>query len=191
MSFSSADFVLFFCLALYIALQAFCSGLGFMRGMLRRLPLMVDTVSWHAHEMIYGFTLAIIAGFLLTAVANWTGGAPVRQMQLAGLCALWLVGRIVINFDAGLPFWLVCALGTAFIPALAVSISIPLLKSWNKRNFVFLGLLSALFACDISFMLSENRLYLHIALLMIAAMISLSEGALFQHLQLLLSENVA
>ncbi len=149
---------------------------GFYAGYVTPPSVMVDTVSWHAHEMIYGFTLAIIAGFLLTAVANWTGGAPVRQMQLAGLCALWLVGRIVINFDAGLPFWLVCALGTAFIPALAVSLSIPLLKSWNKRNFVFLGLLSALFACDISFMLSENRLYLHIALLMIAAMISLIGG---------------
>lgn len=149
---------------------------GFYAGHLTPSSVMADPVSWHAHEMIYGFTIAIIAGFLLTAVPNWTGGAPARRMQLASLCALWMGGRIVMNFDFGMPFWLVCVLKTAFIPALAISLSIPLLKSRNKRNFVFLGLLSALFVCDLCFLLSESRLYLHIALLMIAAMISLVGG---------------
>ena len=86
---------------------------------------LLDPVSWHAHEMIYGFSMAIVAGFLLTAVANWTGGAPARQMHLAGLCALWLIGRIVMSVDLGLPAWGVIALESLFIPALALSLAIP------------------------------------------------------------------
>ena len=166
----------FFLLGAIYGVMSIFFWAGFYAGYVTPPSVMADPVSWHAHEMIYGFAVAIIAGFLLTAVANWTGGAPVRQMQLAGLCMLWLTGRIVVNFNLSLPFWLFCVLETAFIPALAVSLAIPLLKRWNKRNFVFMGLLSALFACDISFLMSENRLYLHIALLMIAAMISLVGG---------------
>lgn len=149
---------------------------GFYAGHIMPPSIFVDPVSWHSHEMIYGFTLAIIAGFLLTAVANWTGGAPVRHAHLAGLCVLWLAGRIVMNFDLGLSLGLVYGLETAFIPALAVSLAVPLLKSRNKRNFIFLGLLAALFACDVFFFVSGNRLSLYIALFVIAAMISLVGG---------------
>jgi uncharacterized protein involved in response to NO len=137
---------------------------------------MLDAVSWHAHEMIYGFAMAIVAGFLLTAVANWTGGAPARQMHLAGLCLLWLLGRLVMHFDFGLPAWAIIAAESAFIPALALSLAIPLLRSWNKRNFIFLTLLSVLFACDLWFLLSINMAALHVALMMILIMISLIGG---------------
>jgi len=58
---------------------------GFFAGHGTPPSFMIDPVSWHAHEMIYGFTMAIVAGFLLTAVANWTGGTPVRQIHLVGL----------------------------------------------------------------------------------------------------------
>ena len=56
---------------------------GFYAGYVMPPLFMMDPISWHAHEMIYGFTMAIVAGFLLTAVANWTGGAPARQIHLA------------------------------------------------------------------------------------------------------------
>lgn len=135
-----------------------------------------DPISWHSHEMIFGFALAIVAGFLLTAVANWTGGAPARQIHLAGLCLLWLLGRIAVNTDFGLSFWFVVVAELLFLPALTISLMIPLIKSWNKRNFIFLSLLSILFACDLWFMLTEEMMPLYIAIMIILMMISLIGG---------------
>ncbi|MGB4057700.1 MAG: NnrS family protein [Alphaproteobacteria bacterium] len=149
---------------------------GFYAGYVVPPYFMLDAVSWHAHEMIYGFAMAIVAGFLLTAVANWTGGAPARQMHLAGLCLLWVLGRVVMHFDFGLPAWAIIAVESAFIPALALSLAIPLIRSWNKRNFIFLTLLSVLFACDLWFLLTINMAALHVALMMILIMISLIGG---------------
>ena len=150
---------------------AFYAGIGIVPPI-----FLLDPVLWHAHEMIYGFAVAIVAGFLLTAVANWTGGAPARQLHLAGLCLLWLTGRIVMSVDFGLPAWCIIALEVLFVPALAISLAIPLLRSWNKRNFVFLTLLSALFACDLWFLLSADLSALYVALMMILIMVSLIGG---------------
>ena len=134
-----------------------------------------DPIIWHAHEMIYGFVMAIVAGFLLTAVANWTGGAPVRQIQLMGLCGLWLAGRIVMNVH-GFPAWSIFAAELAFLPALALSLALPLIKSWNTRNFVFLGLLGLLWLCDAAFLVTQSRMPLYVALVLILVMISLIGG---------------
>ncbi|MCB9976596.1 MAG: NnrS family protein [Rhodospirillales bacterium] len=161
--------------ALYSVVSLLLWG-GFFSGHVTLPEVLNDPISWHAHEMIYGFTMAVVAGFLLTAVANWTGGAPARQIHLGGLCLIWLAGRIVMNFELGLPLWLVYSIEAAFIPALAFSLALPLLRSWNKRNFVFLALLSILFACDIWFFVGEIRQPLYIALLMILIMISLIGG---------------
>ena len=165
----------FFFGALYSVISLALWGV-FYAGYVMPPYFMLDAVSWHAHEMIYGFAMAIVAGFLLTAVANWTGGAPARQMHLAGLCLLWLLGRVVMHFDFGLPAWAIIAVESAFIPALALSLAIPLLRSWNKRNFIFLTLLSVLFACDLWFLLTINMAALHVALMMILIMISLIGG---------------
>ena len=132
-------------------------------------------VYWHAHEMIYGFGMAIVAGFLLTAVANWTGGAPVRQYQLMTLAGLWVLGRVVMNIG-GLPLWAVLIGELLFLPALAISLSLPLLKSWNTRNFIFLGLLTFLFICDAAFLMTQAPVALYCGLLLILVMISLIGG---------------
>jgi len=161
--------------ALYSVVSLLIWG-GFFAGYVTPPSFMIDPVSWHAHEMIYGFTMAIVAGFLLTAVANWTGGAPVRQIHLAVLCALWLAGRVVMNFDLGLPEITVIVVEGAFILTLALSLPIPLLKCWNKRNFVFLVLLSILFACDMTFFITKESTSLYVAVMIIIAMISLIGG---------------
>ena len=165
----------FFMGALY-SLLSILLWAAFYSGHFSPPSFLLDPVSWHAHEMIYGFSMTIVAGFLLTAVANWTGGAPARQIHLAGLCGLWLAGRIVINFDLGLPHYAVIVIAVSFIPALAISLALPLLRSWNKRNFIFLTLLSLLFACDIWFLVTSNLTALHAALMMILIMVSLIGG---------------
>ena len=135
-----------------------------------------DPISWHAHEMIYGFSMAIVAGFLLTAVANWTGGAPARQIHLAALFALWAIGRVVMNIDFGLPRWIVIIAENLFIPALAVSLAVPLIRSWNRRNFIFLSLLIVLFVSDIWFLISGAMEALYVAMMMVLIMVSLVGG---------------
>jgi len=165
----------FFVGAAYTILSVLLWG-GFYAGHVQPPEILQNPIGWHAHEMIYGFTIAIVAGFLLTAVANWTGGAPARQLHLAGLVALWIAGRVVLNIEMGLPAWVIYGISAAFIPALAISLALPLLKSRNIRNFVFLGLLSVLSGCEITYFVTEKITPLYLAIIMIIAMISLIGG---------------
>ena len=86
------------------------------------LPSSMDPVSWHAHAFLFGYTGAIIAGFLLTAVPNWTGRLPVVGWKLVGLAALWGAGRVTIFFSAFLPFESVVVIDLAFPVVLSVVI---------------------------------------------------------------------
>jgi uncharacterized protein involved in response to NO len=94
--------------------------------------------AWHAHEMLFGYTIAVIAGFLLTAVRNWTSTPTVTGARLIALAALWVAGRIMVVT----PFEIAAALINAAFPlALAVAIAIPLVRTRNVRNYFFVGLL--------------------------------------------------
>jgi uncharacterized protein involved in response to NO len=93
---------------------------------------------WHGHEMLFGYTTAIIAGFLLTAVCNWTGQSTVSGVPLMALAALWVAGRVLVFT----PFPVAAAIVNAAFPAaVALAIAVPLAKSRNKRNYFFVGLL--------------------------------------------------
>lgn len=161
------------------AVQAVCMLLiwgGYALQYIVPPSLLLESVSWHAHEMIYGFTICIIAGFLLTAVANWTGQPPVRHGHLLALCGIWIAGRIVMNVDLSLPIWLVHTISLAFIPVLALSLSVSLLKSRNKKNYVFLGVLSVLWGAQICFLALNMHTAIYVALMMIMIIISIVGG---------------
>jgi uncharacterized protein involved in response to NO len=130
---------------------------------------------WHGHEMIFGFAMAIIAGFLLTAVANWTGGAPIRNTHLVILCFLWVAGRVVMSTSI-LPAAVSIIIDVLFIPVLTASLSVPLINSRNKRNFVFLFMLAMLFLCNVALQLLESQKAMYISILVVIAMISLIGG---------------
>lgn len=134
-----------------------------------------DTLFWHAHEMVFGFTVAIIAGFLLTAVANWTGGAPARQIHLASLVLLWLMGRIAM-FLPELPQGVTLGMEGLFLPALALSLAIPLWRSRNFRNMLFIGLLTALWICDMASIVTGSTKPVHVSILIVIAIISTIGG---------------
>lgn len=99
---------------------------------------------WHAHEMVFGFTSAVFAGFLLTAVSNWTGLPTASGASLGALAALWVAGRVVVVGASWLPPSVVAAVDLAFLPALGVVCARPILRSSNRRNYGFIGLLGAL-----------------------------------------------
>jgi uncharacterized protein involved in response to NO len=104
-------------------------------------------MQWHAHEMLFGFTSAVIAGFALTATSNWTGRRTVRGPLLGALAAVWALGRVAIFFAAWAPRT-AAVLDWAFLPLVALACAVPLLGARNRRNYVFLGLLAALSACN-------------------------------------------
>jgi uncharacterized protein involved in response to NO len=98
---------------------------------------------WHAHEMVFGFTLAVIVGFLFTAGRNWTNQPTPTGWTLASLAALWIAGRVLVLT----PFALAAALvNIAFPLAAAVALGIPFVRAGNRRNYFFVALLGLLAA---------------------------------------------
>ncbi len=92
-------------------------------------------VGWHAHEMLFGYSAAVIAGFLLTAARNWTGKATLSGTPLLLFVLLWCLGRFAALTD--IPPALMAAIDFLFLPTLAVSLLIPILKTKQWRNIIF------------------------------------------------------
>lgn len=111
---------------------------------------------WHGHEMVFGFTLAVVAGFLLTAVSNWTGRDTATGKWLAALLGLWVAGRVAVLASGLLPAGLVAAVDLAFIPALAYAVGRPLIVTNNRRNLMFLAILGAFFSANLAMHLDAS-----------------------------------
>lgn len=97
---------------------------------------------WHIHEMIFGFGCAIIAGFLLTAVQNWTGLAGVKGKLLAALFFLWLLGRVSLLLPDIFGATLSTIIDLAFLPCVAFILAKPILAIKQYRNLFFVPLLT-------------------------------------------------
>lgn len=110
-------------------------------------PSTLPGFGWHAHEMIFGFTIAVVAGFLLTAVGNWTKRETATGFGLTLLTLLWLAGRVAPFVLPRVPAAL---LDVAFLPALMVTLARPLVGTGNRRNYAFLALLGGLFLCNVT-----------------------------------------
>jgi len=110
-------------------------------GMLNRAYLVGPL--WHAHEMVFGFTLAVIVGFLFTAGRNWSNRPTPTGWTLAALAGLWIAGRILVLT----PFAVAAAVvNVAFPLSAAIALAIPFVQARNRRNYFFIGLLVLLSA---------------------------------------------
>ncbi len=108
------------------------------------LPTRFGALDWHIHEMLYGYVAAAVAGFMLTAVTNWTGRPPVSGPPLAALVLLWLVGRVAILASAVIGGIAAAVIDVSFLVMLAVVMGRELVAARNWRNLrvlVMLGLL--------------------------------------------------
>ncbi|PLY14180.1 MAG: NnrS family protein [Sedimenticola sp.] len=133
-------------------------------------------IGWHSHEMLFGYTLAVISGFLLTAVRNWTGVDTIINRPLALLALLWLLGRIM-PWITGVPDWLIMLTDLAFIPLLAIALIPPLWQGKSKINRMFVPILLVFFIANLlvhleamgwtSTALKGTDLMLHMILLLI------------------------
>jgi uncharacterized protein involved in response to NO len=102
-----------------------------------RTPYLSGAV-WHAHEMLFGFVLAVVVGFLFTAGRNWTNRPTPTGAALAALAALWLLARALVLTPFG---WAAALANTAFPLAAAVSLALPFVAAGNRRNYFFVALL--------------------------------------------------
>jgi uncharacterized protein involved in response to NO len=100
------------------------------------LPSRFDPLSWHIHAMLFGFVPATIAGFMLTAIPNWTGRPPIHGAPLVGLAVLWLVGRITCLVSVLLPLWLAAAVDLAFPVVLGAFAAREIVAARNWRNLM-------------------------------------------------------
>lgn len=94
-------------------------------------------MTWHAHEMIFGYTLAVVAGFLLTAIKNWTGQQTLHQAPLLLLTAIWLAARL-LPFMQGLSLQAVASVDLLFMLALLAAVAIPVLRArqWQQAGII-------------------------------------------------------
>ncbi|HDR28080.1 NnrS family protein [Rhodovulum sp.] len=105
------------------------------------LPTVFDPVSWHAHAFLFGYLGAVTAGFLLTAVPNWTGRLPLMGWPLLALVLVWAAGRVAVSVSALLPFGLAAAVDLAFPLALAGVTLREIVAGRNWRNLSVWALL--------------------------------------------------
>jgi len=108
----------------------------------------MDAFAWHAHEMLFGFVAAAVAGFLLTAIPNWTGRLPLQGRPLLALAGLWIVGRAAVAVSAWTGPWLAAFLDLAFLAALAGVIAREIAAGRNWRNLPIVTAVLLLLVCN-------------------------------------------
>lgn len=121
------------------------------------LPTQFDPVSWHAHEFLFGYLGAIVAGFLLTAVPNWTGRLPVVGWKLGALVGVWGLGRIAVATSEYLSPALVALTDLAFLLALGGVILREIVAGKNWKNLIVLAMLVVLTIANGIFHLEAAR----------------------------------
>jgi uncharacterized protein involved in response to NO len=121
------------------------------------LPFAIPPRDWHVHEMVYGYAAAAIAGFLLTAIPNWTGRPPVRGELLLALCLAWLVGRAAMATSALIGEFPAALIDMLFLPLVAAIAAREIVGAGNRRNFKVLAVLTLLIAGNAVFHIEVLR----------------------------------
>ncbi|MDH5660157.1 MAG: NnrS family protein [Gammaproteobacteria bacterium] len=135
---------------------------------------------WHAHEMLFGYTVAVIAGFLLTAAGNWTGMKMINGWRLLLLSLIFIFARLT-PFISELPHWIITVVDLAFIPLVAFIIAVPVIRAKQWSNFIFVPLLLTMAVANLVVHLSAldiintsdvmgSRMMLYMVILLIVIM---------------------
>lgn len=139
------------------AVIVLATWLGLLSGLLPAPDIASGLVAWHAHEMIYGFAIASVAGFLLTAIPEFTGAAGFGRDKLAGLALLWVGGRVAFWSSSWLGLWPAALLNTGLIAWLLVLIAPPVWRDPARRQQSFLYALAALALLEAGFFIAGMR----------------------------------
>lgn len=108
-------------------------------------------VDWHIHELLLGYLPAVVTGFLLTAIPNWTGRLPVQDFRLLVLVLLWLAGRVAVFFSAETGWLLSAVVDCSFLLAVVAAAATEIVAGRNWRNLKVLLPVATLFAANVMF----------------------------------------
>jgi uncharacterized protein involved in response to NO len=110
-----------------------------------------SAVDWHVHEMLYGYLAAVVTGFLLTAIPNWTGRLPIQGTPLLVLVLVWLAGRVCVTFSAETGWLLAAFVDVSFLALVVAAAAREIVAGKNWRNLRVVGLVTLLLAGNIAF----------------------------------------
>ena len=113
------------------------------------LPAALPAMLWHAHEMIYGYALAAVTGFLLTAIPNWTGRLPIAGARLAALALLWLAGRVALLATPAIGTVSAAAIDLAFTAVLMTVVAREVIVARSLHNLPVVAMLAVLLAGNV------------------------------------------
>ena len=151
----TAGFRIFFLAAGLFAIFAMVVWEGWLAihaagGMVSDMPFAMAPHLWHAHELIFGYASAAIAGFLMTAAPSWVGGEGARARFFAVAAGVWLAGRAAMWFSGYLPPAVVMAADLAFLPVIAAKVATLLFRRPQPRQMVFLIVLGVFFSSNLA-----------------------------------------
>lgn len=106
---------------------------------------------WHVHEMLYGYLAAVIAGFLFTAIPNWTGHLPYRGRPLLVLVMIWALGRVAVTFSDAIGWSLAMLIDASFLALIAAAAGREVVAGRNWRNLKVVALVLLLLLCNVAF----------------------------------------
>lgn len=145
----------FFLLGAIYAALAVLAWLPIFHGELQ-LRTAFGAIDWHVHEMLYGYLPAVVTGFLLTAIPNWTGRLPIQGRPLLVLVVLWLAGRVAVTLSAEIG-WLAAGLvDTGFLALLIAAVTREIVAGRNWRNLRVVALISLLLVGNIAFHIESH-----------------------------------
>ncbi len=172
----------FFLLGTLFGVLAIIAWITAMHGITWWTPP-ADITSWHAHEMLLGFATAAIAGFVLTAVATWTGRRPVQGPLLGTLVVAWLLGRLAMGLSGLWPPGAVALLDMAFPVLLTILAGREIFGGASKRNYQIVALLGLIAVVNLMYHLGlaglftgMERVPLYLMLHLILVLITLIGG---------------
>src|ERR1700686_4585758 len=113
-------------------------------------------IDWHVHEMLYGYLPAVVTGFLLTAIPNWTGRLPIQGMPLLKLVAVWQAGRVVVPFSAEIGWLLAAIIDVSFLILVIAATAREIVAGKNWRNLRVIAMVTLLLAGNIAFHLEAH-----------------------------------
>lgn len=176
----SGGFRLFFPGSAVVAALVVAIWLPWYLGLIN-VPTALPPLAWHQHELLFGFVPGVVAGFLLTAVPNWTGRPTIKGGALLAIFLLWVAGRIAISLSGFLGPMISVPIALSFLPVFAVVIARELAAAGNRRNYKIVVILVVLSLAQVIFHLELQHfgdvlLATRLALATIVLMISLVAG---------------
>jgi uncharacterized protein involved in response to NO len=111
---------------------------------------------WHVHEMLYGFVPAIVTGFLLTAIPNWTGRLPLQGAPLLTLLGIWAAGRAAVTLSSWIGWIAAAVIDVAFLALVAAAAAREIVAGSNWRNLKVVAIIGALAAGNLIFHLEAH-----------------------------------